>query len=299
VLAAPAQATLVYVRPKSAVPEPLDGGAIVVAHNDGSGARVVAHGHNPLIAPNGKSVAYFARPRDGSYDNLRLVPVAGGRSRLLLRHSFVPDPRVPFAWSHDSRRIVASSADRPEAALVDVRTRKRRNVEVDFQCDGASFSPDDSQVVIDNGAPHGSTLLLARVSGGRSRAIADGGGAVWVHDGIFFTHNGIRWLRRPDAQPRTVYKGHGTPLLVTVGASADGGTVLVAEGPSDDEMSPVLIGAKSHTARSVPAVFSDIDAVSRHGRRVLGVAGGNVVVAARDGTTTIVATHAFNPSWTG
>jgi hypothetical protein len=96
-----------------------------------------------------------------------------------------------------------------------------------------------------------------------------------------------------------VYKGHGTPLLVTIGASADGRTVLVAEGPSDDELSPVLIGAKSHRARSVPALFSEIDAVSRHGRRILGVASGNVVVAARNGTTTVVATHAINPSWTG
>jgi hypothetical protein len=298
VIGPPAQAKLVYVRPQAAMPQTGDRGAIVVARDDGSAARVIAHGHSPLISPNGKFVAFFARAR-GNGDSLRIVPSRGGRSRLLLRHTFAPGPAAPFAWSHDSRHIAAASSNQPAAVLVDVRTGKRRSLELDFQFDGASFSPDDSDVVIDNGAPHGTTLLLAHVRGGRGRPLADGTLAVWVRDGIFFGGGGIRWLRRPGSRVRTVYKGHGTPLLFTVGASADGRTVLAAEGPSDHQLSPVLIDAKTHDARSMPTVFSEIDAVSQHGRRVLGVAGGNVVVAARDGTTTIVATHAINPSWTG
>lgn len=271
----------------------------MVARDDGSSPKRIASGSHPVIAPDGRHVAYFTNKAGGGY-KLKLVPTNGGRSRVLLGDSFPPGPRAPLAWSHNGRYIAAAGSG-PTAAVVDARSGKRlRTLEMDFQFDAASFSPDDADVMIDNGAERGDSLLLAHVHRKGSRAIRTGAGAVWVRDGIFFTNDnpGIRVLRRPGSAPRLVYKGHDTPFLYTIGASADGQTVLAAEG-SPDQISPVLIASKSHTARSVPAVFSEIDAVSRHGKRVLGMASGNVVVAAADGKTRVIAVGAINPSWTG
>jgi hypothetical protein len=253
-----------------------------------------------VIAPDGRHVAYFTHKPGGGY-KLKLVPTNGGRSRVLLGDSFPPGPGDPLTWSLDSRYIAAAGTG-TTATVVDAPSGKRlRTVEVDFQFDGASFSPDSADVMIDNGAERGDSLLLAHVHRNGSRTIRTGDGAVWVRDGIFFTNDdpGIRVLRRPGSAPTLVYKGHDTPFLYTVGASADGKTVLAAEGSPQNGVSPVLIASKSHAARSVPAVFSEIDAVSRHGKRVLGQADGDVVVADADGTTHVIAVGAINPSWTG
>jgi hypothetical protein len=299
VVAAPAEAKLVYVRPTPVNPEFGDAGDIVVARDDGSASRVIAHGSHPVISPDGSHVAYFSRPADAHTDRLRIVPARGGRSRLLLRHSFPPGPGAPLAWSHDSH-LVAAAGSGPLGTVIDVRSGKRlRTLEFDFQFDGASFSADDSAVVFLNGAERGTTLLLAQLDRKRTRTIATGAGAVWVPAGIFFTNGGIWLLRRPGSRERTVYKGHGSAFLSTVGASEDGRTVLVAEGPTDHDQSPVLIASKSHATLSVPTVLTQVCGLSRHGRFVLGVTDGNVVVAARDGTTRVVATGAISPSWNG
>ena len=55
-LPAAAQATLAYVE------NPFHP-TVFVANDDGSGARKVAAGHNPRVAPDGGSVAYLQKDR--------------------------------------------------------------------------------------------------------------------------------------------------------------------------------------------------------------------------------------------
>jgi hypothetical protein len=294
----PAEARVVYVRVNATAPELGDAGEIVVARNDGSSPKTIAHGSHPVIAPDGHHVAYFTHKAGGGY-KLKVVSSQGGRPRVILQDSFPPGPGAPLAWSHSSRYIAAAGAG-PTGAVVDARTGTRvRTVDFDFQFDGASFSPDDTDVMFDNGSERGTTLLLAHTHRQGVRTIRTGTLAVWVQAGIFFTNTRIRLLRRPRSAARTVYKGQGSTTLFTVGASADGQTVLAAEGPTDHQLSPVLIASELHAAWTVPTVLSEIDGVSRHGKQVLGVADGSVVVAAADGGTRVIAASAISPSWTG
>jgi len=59
----------------------------------------------------------------------------------------------------------------------------------------------------------------------------------------------------------------------------------------------VLIDPQTKVARTLSPVFSEIDGVSRHGERVLGVVDGNVVSVGHDGRTSVLAPGAISPSW--
>jgi Tol biopolymer transport system component len=68
----PDERRIAYVRDFSEA-----GGKLYVANRDGSGARLVARGFNPAFSPDGRLLAYSA------FDGIRIVPVAGGKSRVV------------------------------------------------------------------------------------------------------------------------------------------------------------------------------------------------------------------------
>ena len=96
-LAAPAQATLVYdtglTRPH-----------VWSAHDDGSGARLLAGGSDPRISPDGTLVAYEVETK-GFRPDLRIVPADGSAPPRTLARSWRETDT--FAWSPDSRMIAA------------------------------------------------------------------------------------------------------------------------------------------------------------------------------------------------
>jgi Tol biopolymer transport system component len=131
-LPATAGATLSYVK------NPLHA-TVFVANDDGSGARKVATGHNPHVAPDGLSVAYLHEGPRGAQE-LKLAAAAGGAGRTLLRNvreaSYV-------AWSPDSKTIAAlrgPELGKRTLVLIDVATGNQKVVAQGF-FSGFSFSP--------------------------------------------------------------------------------------------------------------------------------------------------------------
>jgi len=297
-LAQPAGATIVYVRPASA--RSLGSGAIVVAHNDGSASRVIASGEHPIISPDGRHVAFFTR-RSNESNSLRLISVQGGRSRLLVANTFIPGPGPPLAWSPDSRRLVAGAGNSSGAFIVEVRRHVRRFIGLGdgYDFEGATFSADGRRIVFDAAMLRGPGALLLLRPGGHTPEVAAGSVAVWVRAGIVYsTKHVVHVLRRPGARSRILYRSPSQlPGIFVISGSSDGRTVVAAQTLSDTQVQAVLIGPQTKVARPLSPVFSEIDGVSRHGERVLGVVGGNVVSVGRDGRTSVLAPGAISPSW--
>src|SRR3954449_8081884 len=95
VAAAPAGATIVYeknpFRP-----------AVYAAADDGSARAKLADGELPKISPDGTTVAYETPYLGNTRPTLRVIPAAGGTSRLLLKPVW-----FSFGFSPDSRTIAA------------------------------------------------------------------------------------------------------------------------------------------------------------------------------------------------
>ena len=136
-LPAGAGATLSYVK------IPLQA-TVFVADDDGSGARKVATGHNPHVAPDGLSVAYLHEGPKGAQE-LKIAPAAGGAGKTLLTNvreaSYV-------AWSPDSKTIAAlrgPELGKRKLVLIDVATGLQSVVAQGF-FSGFTFSPDGTEI---------------------------------------------------------------------------------------------------------------------------------------------------------
>jgi Tol biopolymer transport system component len=142
--ATPAHASLVYVKNLGSIRyQP----SVWIAGDDGSAPRRLASGNAPRISPDGASVAYISNPTRPAYRSaLRIIPAAGGASRVLLsRANLVYDVH----WSPDSRHLLAFAG--PELGpyrlvVIDAVTGAATTIDKGF-FDGASFSPDGTRVV--------------------------------------------------------------------------------------------------------------------------------------------------------
>src|ERR1700750_645003 len=90
-ISAPAHASIVFVRGLSKL-------SVYVAGDDGGGARRLITGDQPHLSPHGRAVAFVANGT-GASPQLREIPLAGGKSKLLL----APLRYGVFAWSPDGR----------------------------------------------------------------------------------------------------------------------------------------------------------------------------------------------------
>src|SRR5215203_5179373 len=132
-----AGATLAYVK------NPFHS-TVYVAGDDGSGARKVASGHNPHVAPDGLTVAYLHEGPQGAQE-LKLAPATGGAGRTLmtnLREAFY------LTWSPDSKTIAAlrgPELGRRKLVLIDIATGLQSVVAQGF-FSGFSFSPAGTEI---------------------------------------------------------------------------------------------------------------------------------------------------------
>lgn len=136
-LPATAGATLSYVK------NPFNA-TVFVANDDGSGARKVATGHNPHVAPDGLSVAYLHEGPKNAQE-LKIAPATGGPGRTLMTNA-----REAFyvTWSSDSKTIAAlrgSELGKRKLVLIDVATGLQSIVVQGF-FSGFSFSPDGTEI---------------------------------------------------------------------------------------------------------------------------------------------------------
>jgi Tol biopolymer transport system component len=133
-----ANATLAYVK------NPFHA-TVYVASDDGGGARKVATGLNPRVAPDGLSVAYLHEGPKFAQE-LKLAPATGGPGKSLmtnLRDFFY------LAWSPDSKTIAAlrgPELGKRKLVLIDVATGTQSVVVQGF-FSGFSFSPDGTEIV--------------------------------------------------------------------------------------------------------------------------------------------------------
>jgi len=145
---AAAQATLVFDR------EPLKP-YVWVAADDGSGARKLAPGTGPRIAPDGKMVVYahVAATQDSYRSDLMVVPADGSAAPRLLARGW-QDPST-FAWSPDGTTVatvIGPELGARQLVLIDVAAGGRRTVARGF-FSGVSFSPDGASIEYGR-APH-------------------------------------------------------------------------------------------------------------------------------------------------
>jgi Tol biopolymer transport system component len=132
-LAAPAEATLVYVKDAGGA-EP----QVWVADNDGSKARRLGPGHTPKVSPDGRWVAWI---QPGTPDQLMMrLADRTRKARVVARSSFIAE----YDFSPDSKSVGMVLSRR--LFVYDIRERKEVRA-ASGVIRGFSFSPDSASVV--------------------------------------------------------------------------------------------------------------------------------------------------------
>jgi len=136
VLAAPAQARLVYVKqPASASP------AVYTADDDGKAPQRLGIGRSPAVSPDARWVAYVTVPSSSEDpEELVLVPVAGGARRIVTSAKSISDLR----FSPNSAQVAAIVGDR-RVRIYDIASDRTIDTARGF-IRGYSFSPDGAQL---------------------------------------------------------------------------------------------------------------------------------------------------------
>ena len=294
-----------------------------IARADGSHARRLGRGSQPLLAPDGSLVAASSTP------GLVLYSASG----VALRRYFETSDAIATAaaFSADSRylAVVLSTRDPVSAsfsslAVINTATLAHRIV-ARGQIYGASFAPDGSDRLAYASA--GSLALSARID--IHVAGADGSGAaqithdgrslnpVWGARGIAFDHERLRtnaepayqiWVMASDGSARRPLTALGIPALreglVPTAFSADG-AVLLAEYVGQDTSQAWIL----RLSGGRPAALGDNlvgAALSRTGRTALVDRSGFLSAPNRGvveawplagGRPRILSAHGSEPSW--
>src|SRR5919197_125336 len=101
--------------------------AVYAAADDGSARVKLADGELPRISPDGTTVAYETPGLGGKRPTLRVIPAAGGDSRLLLKPVW-----YSYGFSPDAQTIAAvtgKEVGRKSLVLIDVASGAVRKVD--------------------------------------------------------------------------------------------------------------------------------------------------------------------------
>jgi hypothetical protein len=282
--AAPAQATLVYVKKPAA-----DDSVVYVAADDGSKRRRVGIGRAPAVSPDGTWIAWIGR--DDGLDELMLQR-AGGGATLVVMHSraldairFSPDSSMVGAVLSGRRlRVYVMGAD----AIVPLGSGFIR---------GWTFAPDSKTIAwgrAGKAAPESAVdVYTAPVAvGGEERRLTRTGDAlnpIWGAQGLVFDRQRPRkgdapvynlWEIQPDGTGvRRITRLKIPPLasgLVPLELSTDGGRLLAAFTGQDTLVGFTVDpqdGATRSLARNVEGGLVGFD-LSADGSTILGHTGG-------------------------
>lgn len=299
-----AAAVLVYQRAT-----PRGRGEVVVARDDGSRPRRIATGFFPVVAPDGRRVAYFVYTRRGI--SLWMSGIRGQHRRLLAPSVIgATFNTLPFQWSPDGRYIVVPDGNLEGSLVIDTRTLKRRLLRASSRSGNAAFAPDSRRLVIENVFDYDSSLLLGNVNGQTRGLTRSGYGPAWGRGGIAFAHrvagppddpnqaSSLMLIKRVGQRPRRLLSGQPGALR-PIWWSRDGRELLVAEGQTPTSINPLVLTPATGAKRTFGMVFSRLDMLSRDGSEILGVSGRNVVsLNIVSGSVTLLASNADEPSWT-
>lgn len=167
--AAPASAELVYV--KDLVPSGGRATTVWVARDDGSGRRKLAEGTQPVISPDGGTVAFLRR--SGAREELRLIRARGGEERRLTASTAVES----FQFSPDGELLAAEVGGR-RLMIFEVATGRMATLATGF-IKGISFSPDSQRIAFGRGADATargrSDIFVVSVNGGDADRLTEDG----------------------------------------------------------------------------------------------------------------------------
>jgi Tol biopolymer transport system component len=253
---------------------------IYVAAADGSHARKLTDGTDPVISPDGRAVA-FVRPRE-----LLVIPVYGGFERSLIREGRSVSN---VAWARDSSKLVAVDWDGPSSTgslfLIDLPSGRVKTIARADRIHGgiadAGFSPDGKQIVYAKPTPTSSDLFVYTLKSGSTRQITRSAIALaptWGSPGIAYYNgnagaHGDVWLIRPDGTGAHRLT-HTNENIFPAAWSADG-TRLLAANPAMHNGRLWAVSVPGGQARRLSGWVGDLfpQDLSRDGSTVLAAIG--------------------------
>lgn len=306
---------------------------VVVANDNGKGAKKIGAGTDPKVAPNGKLVAFEREnAAKGKGPEMKLYDVATGKTKTLFtswRESYT------FAWSPDSTMVAALTGGElgnRTLYVVDVETGKKTRIATGY-FNAVSFSPDDQEVVFG---------LASEEFGGKTNIVRDpvtgGPTSTLTHDGIsgwplWGPQGQIVFVKQLNAKQRKYgpkndlflmnADGKGVKRLthtkvdaLTEGLfptawSASGKQLLAEYGGQDTSyavaVNPETGAEKNLSPGNTETGFSGV-ALTPDGRTVLGYIGGfeggagSLKIASvpyKGGKAKVIVNGGFDPSWGG
>lgn len=305
------------------------GTSVWVANANGRRARRLGRGAQPLLSPNGQSVAFARTTARG-----RPLIVRATRGRGVRR--FFGGPRhnqaTPLAWSPDSRYLAVSVANRRGARNVLIVIdlfRGRYETVARGLTRGAGFAPTIPGKLVfgSSGSPSPSApvdLYSARAfgRGGVERLTHDGRSLnpVWGRQGIVFDRERLRGADAPEYQLVLLRGDETTQItdlhpsallsgLVPLAVSADG-RHLVASYVGEDTSQAWSVDLISHEARRLTHGRTAVTAwgISADGQSALVGIGGLLAPPSRGriatlpfggGRARMLIRHGGSPSWNG
>lgn len=255
------------------------------ARQDGSHSVRLAPGHSPVISPDGRSIAYLQvkwTPRSVA-EELRVMPVAGGRSRLLRRDQGGRGRLSEVVWRPDSRELAVSA---PEGLLT-VDPEDGDTAEVVPHLDERrgigtiSFSPDGKHILFDVSNRRGIDIFIVSSSGGTPRRLTRDGRSrnpVPGPDGIAFARfmpGGREDVWVMDEQGRRGRRLTNTRAgILPFAVSADGRRLLAFE-PARHAGRLWAVDVQRGTASDLTGLVGDLfpQGFSRDGTQILAATG--------------------------
>jgi Tol biopolymer transport system component len=148
---------------------------VIVANDNGKGAKTIGAGTNPKVAPNGKLVAFERENApNGKGPEMKLYDVATGKTKTIFspwRDSYT------FAWSPDSTMVAAlggGELGKRTLYVVDVESGKKTRIASGY-FNGVSFSPDSEEVAFGlafgERYPQKTNVVRGPVTGGPTSAL--------------------------------------------------------------------------------------------------------------------------------
>jgi Tol biopolymer transport system component len=306
---------------------------VVVAQDNGKGAKAIGAGTNPKVSPDGKLVAFEKEGTNGKSPEMRLYDLATGKTKTIFspwRESYT------FAWSPDSTMVAAlrgGELGTRTLCVIDVETGKVTRIAKGY-FNAVSFSPDSSEVVfglaVGERYPQKTNIVRGPVVGGpTSQLTHDGisGWPLWGPKGQIVFVKQLNAKSRKYGPKNDLYlmneNGKGVKRLthtkvddLVVGlfptAWSASGNQLLAEFGGQDTSYAVAVNPKTGAERNLSpgnseTGFAGVD-LTPDGKTVLGYIGGfegggnSLKIASvpyKGGKPKVIVNGGFNPSWGG
>jgi Tol biopolymer transport system component len=306
---------------------------VVVAQDNGKGAKPIGAGINPKVSPDGKLVAFEREPANGKSPEMKLYDVATGKTKTLFtpwRESYT------FAWSPDSTMVAAlrgGELGTRTLYVVNVETGKATRIATGY-FNAVSFSPDNKEVVFGLASgeryPQKTNIIRGPVAGGPTSPLTHDGISGWP---LWGPQGQIVFVKQLNAKQRKYgpkndlflmnANGKGVKRLthtkvdaLTVGlfptAWSASGNQLLAEFGGQDTSYAVAVNPKTGAERNLSPGNTETGfagvALTPNGKTALGYIGGfegggtSLKIAAvpyKGGKPKVLVNGGFSPSWGG